>query len=1851
MVANNDQQLTQPAKDGWLPSVVVAAAEEGVFRDQWKERKAKERAEKDRKRKLKYAPRAKVEEEVSIPDVPVDPMFGQIVEGDVFQRDGKWYSRLEQNQPFDSAEDAASRYQQNVYLEGDPSRGIKAGTVVEYADVGGDESFAGKGVSDEPDPAFQKIDDDRAKAEKIKFIKLKSRTGVELTNDDLFFIAENLSDFEPRKNEDGTYDEKDHITVPNWYKWWLAERDAIGQQEAEQAGRVMSLPDIKDVASMRGPLTDKDIIFAASKSLPKDVVKSFESGVAKQRKERLEPAMEEAGVSSDKYDEYAKGRLDLVVEDTIRPAGKMYRAPVTQDHLNSEFERLGLTGHERKQVMQRFRSFQESGDIDENGHADPKNFIATVLGKSGISFLPKHRTSIGPVVNKGLSSLFEMGRAAQKNWDETVGESARQLYQSEGYLNIPGSPEAKLGMWIYNGGQGLVNQFKGLVDLVSWDNVDKVKLLKNIYKDYLLDRQGNTPLLRQEIDMIEAEANSEMAAELVAGIKEAFYQLGGIVRGEPGDTADALFGDPVGTLANRVLIGRTGNALSGLGVPADKLSKFQRNLKEFLAKADAELTGIPTAARVAGAAFKAPVWLAEKVSKNYGPLARQFFTSPTRLELAVRRAKEQGVAVEADVASISKNIEKFVGEGMSQADATQKAMSGVSKKSADFYARTVLDNIGFSHGAKQGFLQTLDNPQEVVTAIIANDAKALRDALPEQVLEQAGIKPAMQPNNMTGASKKKGVTYETLLVDPSLLMKQFDDAFVQLEKLGRGAEVQDLLSQVQRAYGLIGKRKFKYPLIRPGSKLKDSTSGVPKVFDQNLGISNRALLLAMLLEAKGRPVPVTVMANEVSYFKGPLVGPPDVVNKIPVADRTRLKVYESSGQSKAGDMLERLNRDEVSDYALYLRRAQNLARKDPETFAELKEAYLEKTGLTEEQFNQTRLGGVAAGVDNMIEELIVRRTPRAPGAEEAIPSLFGVKRPKEYLAEEGVPAVGPTGDAFDIDPTMSPRVRQTTKGHEKYGGVMEDMESARIQEARRIKEEMITPEEGASFEAAKNQALERVKRGESAFTQAENQSILDTVIKAKSDADITSVQKALGQRARVAKEARRQMVSDVMARELEVSATISAGGAWPEDTVPLVFRGAADAAGAALANSQGARGARVASMLEAPTPATQQYLNVGEGVDVSVPNFVNDAFAKLKALDELADNPNWLQKGLKGVGMIKRAFTSRSVPTGLGNVSSGYILRGTVTGRFNPSGLVKASDDVKTYLTDPKKLSPEDLEIMRTMDDKGVFSSTIISQETIDKGMARFPTEVLEDWLEGKPLTRPARAALKKYNAFLKKHERYYNMTDPVFKVDHVQYLVPKYMETTKKLSPGKYMDFDVGKGLSVRVFRNADGTYRYGRVDGRVIPESELRKYATEKAIKSANDIYFDYMDVPGGVDMARKSGADVLGGNPVFTWGWKATHLPGVKRGLQHELTYGGRGFNTNDPAIRADVSRRLLADQVFRVGLMNAFAATARDDELRTPEGREMARRFDTHRQGSVKVFGGPMSSRVVNLGGMNPWGRQGDVGNAAASLLVKNKEELLNKYIEKDMGAVANYVVDRIDKDYRKSFGGSKDQDLINQRASQYLQERLNADPDWLAKEIVAMRRNSALFQQDKLKALGTIFNLSEPLYKDLSRLGDDPNTTMFEDIIAKVVIPYGTSSATMQGLAKIVPKLIDGKASMDDVYSTLRIKKLPNRYINKTLDKIKKNQMDAYERDRGISGTGVFGRENLSPLERIDQQARRKLGRLIQDLDQLALEKFVFEGLSPEVMVKQPDTGTGRPPRLRVEDSLGKELEAEEAEGR
>lgn len=58
----------------------------------------------------------------------------QSIQGDVFEEDGKYYSTLEPNMPFDTFQQAADRYRQNVF--------VTTGKTVDDVVMGGEQTFA-----------------------------------------------------------------------------------------------------------------------------------------------------------------------------------------------------------------------------------------------------------------------------------------------------------------------------------------------------------------------------------------------------------------------------------------------------------------------------------------------------------------------------------------------------------------------------------------------------------------------------------------------------------------------------------------------------------------------------------------------------------------------------------------------------------------------------------------------------------------------------------------------------------------------------------------------------------------------------------------------------------------------------------------------------------------------------------------------------------------------------------------------------------------------------------------------------------------------------------------------------------------------------------------------------------------------------------------------------------------------------------------------------------------------------------------------------------------------------------------------------------------------------------------------------------------------------------------------------------------------------------------------------------------------------------------------------------------------------------------------------------------------------
>lgn len=277
----------------------------------------------------------------------------QSIQGDVFEEDGKYYSTLEPNMPFDTFQQAADRYRQNVF--------VTTGKTVDDVVMGGEQTFADV----RPDlisPVFvDAVASDKmvSARKRATSIKQKSASNTPLSNEDLFFVAENLSLFIPRKKADGSFDEADHIRTPNWFKSWLTEETEIANEAAKQLGEnVSGFDDFKDIGFGRGPITDQEILAVASRTIPKDQVKAFKSGVKEQRKRKFQDQIQQSGVSSDNFDDYARGKVDLIVEDTIAPAGKMYRAPFDLAELQKKAAKLNLTAAETSELQKDLKRYR-----------------------------------------------------------------------------------------------------------------------------------------------------------------------------------------------------------------------------------------------------------------------------------------------------------------------------------------------------------------------------------------------------------------------------------------------------------------------------------------------------------------------------------------------------------------------------------------------------------------------------------------------------------------------------------------------------------------------------------------------------------------------------------------------------------------------------------------------------------------------------------------------------------------------------------------------------------------------------------------------------------------------------------------------------------------------------------------------------------------------------------------------------------------------------------------------------------------------------------------------------------------------------------------------------------------------------------------------------------------------------------------------------------------------------------------------------------------------------------------------------------------------------------------------------
>ena len=1201
-----------------------------------------------------------------------------------------------------------------------------------------------------------------------------------------------------------------------------------------------------------------------------------------------------------------------------------------------------------EEVIQRslrdYQALRDQGAITESGGiVAPWKFWSAVWGGLGGKGGSKHATPVGELIDRHLTGHRERAERAAKDWKEHVGKRAANVDAQD-------SQWAKQAEVLYNFAKGYADMWKGLWHLVGGSDEEQMKMLKDAYRAYLVDNRGGRPLFEVDVAMLEREQNKEAVANVFGGFREHLKRMFT-------DTEKSLKGDPFGFIANMVLAARLINGGLSLGARAD--AKIRPATAQFLAKADNLLTGVPQALSLPKKILPKSVY-----RRTFGD-AKLMFTTPSRIEQVVARATSKGEELGTQAAEAMASVKKKVDGGAEFETAFREAINEAPDQAGEFLSGAFLEQTGMFHGATDInlFLGELKDKKAVLTAYLDNDVTALINALPDEMLQAAGMKPAFAAKELI---ESKGKGHETILVDSTIVEKQLDDA---LSSAKDTAEVKNLLTEVGKIQTRLrgGERAYVHPLMRPHPELLESSPGsTPAKFSANPDIDNRALLIAMAREAKGRPIPVTINTAEKTFFEGPLVGPKELIDSIPVEWRTRLPVYVRRRDARSPLLVEEIiESGGVSDLALYLQRAKRLKRTNPkaiDAFERLEDFFEEKTGIPVSRlYEEARLGGLTHNADTVME-LVVRRSSKVPGAPSGVPGLYGIPRPLQYAGVTGAPVRldVPKGRPFDIAPHLTARQRKVTKAPRRERAALEKMEQERMEAAQTLRENGIDiydvvdsakrAEEGGGaalqIDNANAEALVRAVNDEPLFTPIQQESMAAQVKKQATKADASTLGKALMDKEALVQIAQEQVMAVRMRDELRIGDDIAKGGAWDERTVPLLFSGSVSSVSSDLMQNQkgvgrvGNSGPRYVKKmeLEPVTDVTRRFTKLGKG-DYTVPGFVNDAFRYLDGMRQARAWVNNLpfawQRGVfklpSYVGsLFKRVLTSLNPPTGGFNAISNTMLRTLVDGNTGP-GLAVVLKDIRTYRKNKSALPPEKRALIEAAEEAGVLDANVVADD-LNPNKMKLPSEKIEEVLGSIHPAVPWATGIRPLNVALRAIERVYGATDPLFKLDHIYARVPGVLDNVGALEKGKSVWLNPDKNLWRRVIRGADGELHLGTMDGPVVSRDALVRMVAKDAALSANRLYFDYSDVARGYTMLRGAGVDGLFLNPFVTWAWKALYLPMVKGGLAKEIMRGGRGVETDSPKLLQKQSRSIMGRELWRFMVMNSALAASRDEDMK-------------------------------------------------------------------------------------------------------------------------------------------------------------------------------------------------------------------------------------------------------------------------------------------------------------------------------
>jgi len=1582
-------------------------------------------------------------------------------------------------------------------------------------------------------------------------------------------------------------------SVPSWLKQKHQARiDEESKYAKEAASLVSGIRD--EFTDVLGLVTDEERKKGISEYLskqgkPKEIQEAAKKGVEDNRAKKLQKQIEglrSAGVpqgrekeigdqiagitvETDPYQEFKdKSALGFALDSPriLGDAVARLKSALGAQKFKVDDKEIGLPEEIKSRSLAVLERAIKDGHIDaETGSYNPNWWLATVAGKAGLKGLPDYSTPIGPKLKGVVLNSTGLAAQASSDFEKTIGPRAKRVLDAA-------SPGDAVYEALNNTYDGFADNVQGIMSLAAWDTEPTANYMRKAYESYVKQTEGARPILGFEQAMLNEEASTQMGGQLIAGMKEGVKRLFT-------DSATAFAGDPFNSIANLVGLARLVNAgLAPLPDGADG-AKFKAQAGEFLKKVDDVVNGtafVNKGIELAKPAVKKV--LDTPAVKDIARKARTWFSPYTDQEIAVKNARSVGQKAVSQVEQIYENIQKAKDRGVPERQAAIEAIDKASPEGASFFAKEIIrDKI---------FRGLVDNPELMVNKIedpvgaakaYLNDSVVdLKKHIKEEDLAVAGYQPTFSPRGMYDAPTVKGKKdYETVEVDSTMLAKELD---VRIDEMPKSVQ-EDLFRRTMRIKArLRSGQKMVYPEFRPMEM-----GGVIRVSQLNPLVDNFALLAAMVDEAKGAPVPVSIRKQDKSMIMGPLAGPKQIIDAIPEVWRTRrgAEFYKNRSTRDVQQLLKDFKEDVPNDYALYLKRARNQNRTNEvnaAAFEELEKLFLESTGLKKDDFyTKTTLGGLSKSVDDYMDELVVRRSYRLPGAATAVPSLYGVGRVTSELGMRPTKSgkqlrpVGPASTAtppgsldlvqqtvlsdiprpqqtrLDIPVGLSQRNRQMlamkeTPDRAAFQSAVEEMEAGRIAERDKIVSQM----------------------GPEAPFDVEAQSLVEDLLKRSSKFNEGLFAKKLEARSEVLKSAQRQALEAIRERSLRDTRMVLSGMDWdPKQLNPMLFEGAPEQVAARMIESQGEKGQSFVSKMEiedANDSVRNSFALPKDGA-FSVPAYVNDAFQFLVDTDNFINSENKMRKLSSAV---KRWFTTRSIGTFANNNMSNIALRALATGRLGAKDLGLSIRDIQSYLKGGRKqdadasslgLSPQRYEMLKIMDQKGVFDSDVLSREVMDSKLSAMPSDYFQQVLEGvgaDKLSKPVAA----YNRAMNKLEKGYNLSDVVFKADHVFDSSARFRSNLDALMPGEFVDVPVGKAYTQRVYRSSDGKFKLGGEQGPELFDSDLRRISTEQAIVSANDMYFDYSDIPKIMDRLRATGYDSMLINPFFTWAWKAMYIPFVKKGLAGQVLTGGKNYKTNSRAFRQARNRSILGNELKRQLLLLGGTSMSRKQTAQTQKNKALRilSRFskDTPYRGIASYA--LNDSILIGTSGIDFSGANDPLQGMLKKAL---PAETLGAPVLGDKKEVVSTWADGLKNDAERGF----------------LAEMIKNNPDYEEYMVTKVRSAFPLSQYDTIEATARTLQAGQSLLFSLydHYANTSPGETKF-DATMQLAVGALVGSKDIPKVIKAFKKNSDPSEALAAIFGKRR---LDNNVFNLAMDSIAKdwrgNAKDALDLDERPSG--------------------------------------------------------------------------------